>query len=65
MFSLLVEQGTVHGTILQLQGKGIPEIGTGAKGDFLVEIHIKIPKPKSQEDISMLEELKNKEIFIL
>jgi molecular chaperone DnaJ len=65
LISLLVEQGTVHGTILQLQGKGIHEIAMGSKGDFLVEVHIRIPKPKTQEDISMLEELKTKEIFIL
>jgi len=63
--SLLVEPGTSHGTILQLQGKGIYEFSMGSKGDFLVEIHIRVPKPRNQEDISMLEEIKEKELFIL
>jgi molecular chaperone DnaJ len=63
--SLLVEPGTVHGTILQLQGKGLYEFSMGSKGDFLVEIHIKVPKPRNQNDIEMLEEIRKKEIFTL
>jgi hypothetical protein len=63
--SLLVEPGTVHGTILQLQGRGLYEFSMGSKGDFLVEIHIKVPKPRNQNDIEMLEEIKKKEIFTL
>lgn len=65
MVSLLVEPGTSHGTILQLPGKGLYEFSMGSKGDFLVEIHIKVPKPRNQEDIYMLEEIKEKEFFAL
>lgn len=62
---LLVEPGTSHGTILQLQGKGIYEFSMGSRGDFLVEIKIKVPKPRNQEDIEMLKEIKENEFFKL
>lgn len=65
VISLLVESGTSHGTILQLQGRGIYEFSMGSKGDFLVELHIKVPKPRNQEDIELLEEIRKKEIFNL
>jgi molecular chaperone DnaJ len=65
VISLLVESGTSHGTILQLQGRGIYEFSMGSKGDFLVELHIKVPKPRNPEDIELLEEIRKKEIFNL
>jgi molecular chaperone DnaJ len=65
VISLLVESGTTHGTILQLQGRGIYEFSMGSKGDFLVELHIKVPKPRNPEDIELLEEIRKKEIFNL
>jgi len=63
--SLLVEPGTTHGTMLQLQGKGLYEFSIGSKGDFLVEIRIKVPKPRNQEDIQTIQEIKEKEFFKL
>lgn len=63
--SLLVEAGTTHGTILQLQGRGIYEFSMGSRGDFLVELHIKVPKPRNPEDRELLEEIRKKEIFNL
>jgi molecular chaperone DnaJ len=63
--SVLVESGTSHGTILQLQGKGIYEFSMGSKGDFLIEIHIKVPKPRNSVDIEELKEMSKKEIFNL
>ena len=63
--SLLVEPGTTHGTILQLQGKGIYEFSMGSRGDFLVELRIKVPKPRNQEEIEDLKEMSKKEIFNL
>jgi len=63
--SLVIEAGTTHGTILQLQGRGLYEFSMGSTGDFLVEIHIKIPKPGNPEDVQLLEELKEKEFFKL
>ena len=59
----IVEPGITHGTILQFPGKGIPDIGAGTKGDFLVEIRIKIPKPITKEDFDLLNDLKNTKLF--
>lgn len=63
--SVIIEPGTTHGTILQLQGKGLYEFSMGSKGDFLIEIHIKVPKPRNPEDIEELKEISKKEIFNL
>ena len=65
MVSLLVEPGTTHGTMLQLQGKGLYEFSIGSRGDFLVEVKIKVPKARNQEDVEMLQEIKEKEFFKL
>ena len=65
LVSVLVEPGTSHGTILQLQGKGLYEFSMGSKGDFLIEIHIKVPKPRNSQDIEDLKEISKKEIFNL
>lgn len=59
----VVEPGTQHGTVLQFPGKGIPDMGIGTKGDFLVEIRVKIPTPKDQEDFDLIEYLKNNKLF--
>jgi len=59
----IVEPGTTHGTILQFPGKGIPDIGAGTKGDFLVEVRIKIPIPKTKEDYDLLSDLKKTKLF--
>ena len=59
----IVESGTLHGTILQFPGKGIPEINTGMSGDFLVELKIKIPVPLDNEDYDLLDTLKNTKLF--
>ena len=59
----IVEPGTSHGTTLQFPGKGIPDMGIGSKGDFLVEIKIKIPYPEDKEDLDLLEALKNMKLF--
>ena len=63
--SLVVDPGTLHGTILQLAGRGLYEFSMGSTGDFLVEIHIKVPKVTNSKDIEILEKLRKKEIFKL
>jgi molecular chaperone DnaJ len=59
----VISPGTVPGTILKFSQKGIPVIGYGSKGNFLLEITIKVPKIDKEEQIQFLEELKNNEIF--
>lgn len=59
----VVDPGTVPGTVLKFNNKGIPNLGYGGIGDFLVELNIKIPTSLEESDKKMLEELKEKEVF--
>jgi len=59
----VIEPGTQHGTVLQFPGKGIPDLGIGTKGDFLVEIRVKIPSAKDQDDFDLIEQLRNNKLF--
>lgn len=63
ILTAVIDPGTLSGTTLKFSQKGIPNLGYGAIGDFLVQITIKIPKDLSEEDKKFLEELKNNEVF--
>lgn len=61
-----VEKGTKPGTILRFKGKGLPQMGFmggSTRGDILLELSVKIPVPESEDDIELLQSLKEKEIF--
>jgi hypothetical protein len=38
-------------------------MGGSTRGDILLELSVKIPVPESEEDIELLQSLKEKEIF--
>ena len=59
----IIDPGTVSGTVLKFAQRGIPNIGYGGKGDFLLEIGIKIPNNLSDIDRAFLEKLRKKQIF--
>jgi len=59
----IVSPGTIPGTVLKFSQRGIPNLGYGNRGDFLVEINVKIPRDLSKEEKKLLEELKEYEIF--
>ncbi len=59
----VVDPGTVPGTVLKFAQKGIPNMGYGGKGNFLVELNVKIPNELSEEQKGWLELQKNNEIF--
>lgn len=59
----IVSPGTVPGTVLSFAQKGIPVIGFGGVGNFLVELNVKIPNNLSENQKKFLVELKNNEIF--
>lgn len=62
----VVDSGTIPGTVLRFAQKGIPNLGYGGKGDFLVELNIKIPTNLSEEQKEFLNELKihQEDIFL-
>jgi len=59
----VVSPGTIPGTVLKFSQKGIPNLGYGGMGDFLIEINVKIPSNLSPEEKEFLEELKNYDMF--
>jgi len=56
--TISVDPGTKSGTILKFTGKGIPHLGIGIKGDFLVEVKIHVPDNLSDGQKEILEKLK-------
>ncbi|MCX6719035.1 MAG: DnaJ domain-containing protein [Candidatus Taylorbacteria bacterium] len=54
---LKIPQGTIHGEILRLKNKGVPD-GRGRRGDLLIVIKVNIPKRFSKEAQRAVEELK-------
>jgi molecular chaperone DnaJ len=59
----VVSPGTIPGTVLSFAQKGVPVLGYGGIGNFLVELNVKIPDNLTDEQKEFLEELKNNEIF--
>lgn len=59
----IVDPGTVPGTVLRFSQRGIPNMGFGNLGDFLVEINVKIPENLDDEQKEFLKELRKNEIF--
>ena len=56
--TISVDPGTSSGTILKFTGKGIPYLGVGMKGDFLVEVKIFVPDSLSEEQREIVNKLK-------
>ncbi|OAA31423.1 molecular chaperone DnaJ [Kosmotoga arenicorallina S304] len=54
--NLKIPAGTDPGTIFKLKGYGIPSMNSGRRGDILVTVKVKIPKPSLKEK-KLLEEL--------
>lgn len=59
----VVSPGTIPGTVLKFSHKGIPNIGYGSRGDFLVEINIKIPSDLNNDEKRFMEELRDYDMF--
>ena len=62
---LKIPQGTTHGEILRIKGKGVPYESNGMmgsrerRGDLLVITQVNMPKKLSKEAQKIIEELKN------
>jgi molecular chaperone DnaJ len=59
----VVSPGTIPGTVLSFAQKGVPGLGYGGVGNFLVELNVKIPDNLTDEQKKFLDELKDNEIF--
>lgn len=59
----VVSPGTISGTFLKFSQNGIPNLGYGGIGDFLVELNIKVPNDLNDEEKKFLEELREYDMF--
>jgi molecular chaperone DnaJ len=55
--TILVPEGTEHGQLIRLKGKGITHLGNSGRGDLYVVIALKVPKKISKEGKRLLEQL--------
>jgi molecular chaperone DnaJ len=55
--SVKVPEGTQTGTTLRIKGKGMPEIGSRAKGDLFATVQVQTPRKLSKEQRLLLEQL--------
>lgn len=45
-----IPAGTEDGKVFKLSGKGITKLSTGARGDHLIKVHIKVPQKLSKKE---------------
>lgn len=53
---IYIPEGTVHGDVIKIKGKGLPVYRTNLRGDFYVKIKITIPKHLNGEQKESLKE---------
>ena len=56
-----IPEGSNHGDILRVKGKGVPT-GGGKRGDLFIKLHIEMPRKLSKEAKRAVEELKREGI---
>ncbi|MCL2132253.1 MAG: molecular chaperone DnaJ [Lentimicrobiaceae bacterium] len=58
-----IASGTQPGTLLRLNGKGLPDLQNYGKGDLIVNVNVWIPKHLSKEEKQTVEQLAHSENF--
>ena len=58
-----IASGTQPGTLLRLNGKGLPDLQRYGKGDLIVNINVWIPKHLSKEEKQMIEQMAKSDNF--
>ncbi len=51
-----IPEGTQSGTVLRLRGKGLPTLGSSARGDEYVRIFVEVPSRLSDRQRELLEQ---------
>lgn len=54
--SVQIPPGTQHGTLMRLEGEGVPKLRGRGRGDYLVEVGVEIPKDISPRQEELLQE---------
>lgn len=58
-----IEPGTQAGKVLRLKGKGVPQLNSYGRGDFLIHVNVWTPQHLSKEEKELLEKLRNSDNF--
>jgi molecular chaperone DnaJ len=58
-----IPKGTQSGKLFRLQGKGIPSLQGYGKGDQIVEVQVFTPQDLTNEEMNLLEKMKNSKNF--
>ncbi len=56
MVKMQIPEGTQSGTVLRLRGKGVPTVGSSARGDQYVKIFVEVPTRLSDRQRGLLED---------
>jgi len=58
--ALKIPEGTQVGSVLRIQGKGLPRMNSSLRGDLFVRIMMDVPKRPSEEEKELLRKLDDK-----
>lgn len=56
--SVTIPPGTQPGAVLRIKGKGLPEFGTGHRGELYLRIEVRVPEQLSHEERKLYEQLR-------
>lgn len=56
--NLVIPEGTEHGQLIRLKGRGVTRLNSNVRGDHFVRVKIRVPKKISKEMRKKLEDLK-------
>jgi molecular chaperone DnaJ len=56
-----LDPGTQHGELFRLEGKGVPDLRTGERGDLVVVVHVMVPRRLTARQRELIKELRETE----
>ena len=56
-----LDAGTQHGELFRLDGKGVPDLRTGQRGDLVVVVHVVVPRRLSNKQRELITALRDAE----
>jgi molecular chaperone DnaJ len=56
-----LDAGTQHGELFRLDGKGVPDLRTGRRGDIVVVVHVMVPRRLTARQRELVQELRETE----
>ena len=56
-----LDAGTQHGELFRLDGKGVPDLRTGQRGDLVVVVHVVVPRRLSNKQRELIMALRDAE----